>query len=684
MRFHAFVLAWCMIVLSASKLAAAPAVFYVATDGNDSWSGRLDRPSPDRQDGPKASLAAALSEARRLRDTKAAEQGTEGITIYLRGGLYFLDQPIRLGIADSGFDSKRPLTIAGFQAETPILSGGQRIGGWRKVAGDADLWEAEIPEVRDGRWYFRQLFINGQRKQRARSPNQGFYRIEGASPQDNPAKLRFEPGEIKKSWAEDGDVEVIALLAWADLRMQIRAVDESNHVATLSGDPRPSNQESNARYYIENAPDALDAPGEWYLNRKSGVLRYRAEPGEDLANAEVIAPKLPYLVELEGDFAAKLPVHDIVLRGLTFSHTDWDLSEHGYADTQAAIATRGDIRAEGAVDCRIEDCTFSHLAGYAVEFGHGCQHDALVGNEMFDLGAGGVRLGEPVVRHDVFEDSHGHIVTDNHMHQLGRIFPPAVGVLVLQSGRNLVAHNHIHDLYYTAISVGWNWGYQETPCRENVIEFNHLHDIGQAMLSDMGAVYTLGIQKGTAVRNNLIHDVNSFTYGGWGLYPDEGSTDIVWENNVVYRTKSAGFHQHYGRENIVRNNIFALGKEHQLMRTREEPHLSFIFIHNLVYFDSGDLLGSNWKSDRYLADFNLYFDVRPDATPQSLRFAGATLEQWRARGHDVHSVVADPLFVDPEKGDFQVKDGSPALTVGFHPIDLKTVGIRPKAKRSER
>lgn len=663
--------------LCGAVCSAAPATLYVSPDGNDAWTGQVLKPSAAKDDGPKASLSAALEASRALkRDNKAAD----GVTILVRGGAYYLSAPITLLPEDSGVDAMRPLTIEAYRGEKPILSGGRPITGWRKVEGKTDLWQAEIPEARDGAWNFRQLFIDGERKQRARTPNDGFFRIEGASPQDKPVKLKFKAGDIKKEWADDGEVEVIALLAWADIRMQIRAVDEEAGVATLSGNPRPSNRENNARYFIENAPDALDAAGEWYLNRKTGVLLYQGKPGEDLTKAEVIAPKLKDLVDIRGDARADKPVRHVVLRGLTFSHTDWDMGPDGYADTQAAIATQGDLRAEAAVDCVIEDCAFTHLAGYAIDLGRGCQRNRIVGNEMFDLGGGGVRIGETAKRPEGPESNFGQIVTDNHMHKLGRVYPPAVGVFILQSGKNRIAHNHIHDLYYTAVSVGWNWGYQETPCRENIVEFNHMHDIGQSLLSDMGAVYTLGIQQGTVIRNNLIHDVNSFTYGGWGLYPDEGSTDIVWENNVVYRTKSAGFHQHYGRNNVVRNNIFAFGKEHQLMRTRDENHNSFILVNNIVYFDSGNLLGSSWKNDRFIIDANVYFDTRAGA-PEAMKFAGVGLEDWRKRGHDIHSVVADPLFVAPEEYDFRLKDESPALKMGFRPIDVSKVGIRPKSER---
>ncbi len=369
--------------------AAAPLNLYVAPNGKDTWSGRNARASAN--DGPFATVNAALLAARAAR---TQNQAPDGVTIWVREGTYELNAPILLTPEDSGPTGKQPLTIAAYRSEKPLLSGGRSITGWKQVPGKPDLWETIVPAVRDGQWYFRQLFVNGKRAQRARTPNEGFYRIQGPSPVSKPIQFNFKPGEIKKAWAADGDVEVIALLAWADIRMQIRAVDEEKNQVTLSGNPQPSNKENNAQYYIENAPDGLDQPGEWYLERKTGRLTYWAKPGENLAKAEVIAPFLQELVILKGDMANKKPVQHVIFRGLSFGYTDYDLPSTGYADTQAAFSCRGDVQAEAAVDCRIEDCNFLHLAGYGIELGRGCKRFHIVGNELGDLGAGGIRLGE--------------------------------------------------------------------------------------------------------------------------------------------------------------------------------------------------------------------------------------------------------------------------------------------------
>ena len=465
---------------------------------------------------------------------------------------------------------------------------------------------------------------------------------------------------------------MVALLAWADFRLPIASVDEAAHVATLTLDPRPSNKETDARYYIENAPDALDSAGEWYLDRKTHTVSYWPMSGENMAAEQVIAPALTQLVRLEGRPERGEFVRNVVFRGLQFAHADWTMPEKGYVDTQAAVPAPAAIEAVGAVECRFERCTIAHSGGYAVWFGRGSKRNQVSACELYDLGGGGVKLGEPRQFPDDSQQNYENVVADNHIHDLGLVYAPAVGVWAMQSGRNQIVHNHIHDLFYTAISVGWTWGYGENQSKGNIIEYNHLHDIGKEMLSDMGGIYTLGVQPGTRIRNNLIHDIASFTYGGWGIYPDEGSSEMLIENNIVYRCKSAGFHQHYGRENIVRNNIFAFNKENQLMRTRAEPHISFTFEHNIVYFDQGRLLGSNWSGDQFKMNANLYFDTR-SAAP---RFAGLGFGEWQAAGHDQDSRIADPLFVNAANFDFRLRPESPALKMGFRQIDMSTVGPR--------
>src|SRR5262249_48762236 len=163
-----------------------------------------------------------------------------------------------------------------------------------------------------------------------------------------------------------------------------------------------------------------------------------------------------------------------------------------------------------------------------------------------------------------------------------------------------------HDLYYTGISCGWTWGYGKTLAHGNIIEANHIHDVGRDWLSDLGGIYTLGVQPGTVIRKNIIHDIIGHRYGGWGIYLHEGSSHIPGEDTLVFHTTHGSFHQHYGQENAIRNNILALGRDAQLQRTRAEPHLSFTFEHNIVYYRMGELLNGKWDDDGVHVDPNLY------------------------------------------------------------------------------
>jgi parallel beta-helix repeat protein len=660
------------LLLLALSTSAAPLVLHVATNGNDNASGAITRRTGD---GSLATLGAALRKAR-------AAKSTDGVTILLHGGVHRLAEPIVFTPEDSGASAEKPFTIAAFGKEKPVLSGGVRMSNWKQVAGQPGLWRADARAQLGDNWQFRSLFINGRRATRARTPNEGeLFRMVGERFNDKPFQFKFRAGDIKPSWTEAGDVEVIAFEKWTDIRQFIRDVNTESNVVTLSSNGSSHTRESGARYFIENAPDALDQPGEWRLDRNSGVVTAMFKAGENPNAMEIVAPRLQELVQFKGDIEGKKSVRHVVLSGLTFADTDSSIAAEGYRDTQAAVAVRGEVFGDGMTDCVIEDCTLTRLAGYGIDLGRGCQRNRIVGNEIVDVGAGGVRVGETAVRSGEFDATHSNTITDNHLHRLGVLYPPAVGVFIIQSATNRVAHNHIHDLFYTAVSVGWTWGYRDSPCHANVIEFNHMHDVGKGLLSDMGAVYTLGPQPGTVVRNNLIHDVSSFTYGGWGLYTDEGSTGIVLENNIVYRCKSAGFHQHYGKENVIRNNIFAFNVENQLMRSREEAHTSFFFTNNIVLFNSGNLFGSTWKNDQFVIDGNLYWDTRWTSTTPKPQFSNATLEQWKSRGHDTNSVFADPLFVDAAKGDFRFQPDSPAARMGFKPIDFSGVGVRPAERR---
>jgi len=183
------------------------------------------------------------------------------------------------------------------------------------------------------------------------------------------------------------------------------------------------------------------------------------------------------------------------------------------------------------------------------------------------------------------------------------------------------------------------------------------------------------------VVHNLVHHVNAYSYGGWGLYTDEGSSGILLENNVVYDTKTGGFHQHYGADNLIRNNIFAFSRESQIRRSREDLKNSLDFQRNLVYCDNDQVLTQIWKNGDYHVDNNVYWTTGK-AEPL---FDGRSFDEWRATsGQDQHSLLADPRFVDAAGRDFHLRPDSPAFSVGFKPIALSGFGLYGQRGWTER
>ncbi len=677
------------------KVTGLKADFFVATNGNDAWSGTLPAPDAKGTDGPFATLHQAQVAVRRhMAEMKArrsatapATQGatsaskpTTGCTILIRGGTYRLAETITFTPEDSG-GPDGAVTYAAYPGERPVFSGGKVITGWKRNAGS--VWTARVPEVEAGTLYFNQLFVNGQRRTRARTPNTGYLRTDGPMPhlknyrdRKNPEVkmgFRYKDGDIRR-WDRLEDVNLLVYHSWTASLNWIKSIDEANRVVRFTA---PSNWpigywERTQRYYVENALELLDAPGEWYLNRKTGVVSYWPLPGEDMTKADVVAPTLRKLVVFAGDPKAGKLVKHIKLKELTFEHADWFVKDRGRADGQAAAWLEAAVFARGAHHCELVDCEVRHVGEYGVYFEQGCKDNRVFRCHVHDVGAGGVRLGYTSGEKDEDLVALRNVVDNCFIHDGGHVFRAGIGAWIGRSSHNRLTHNEICDFDYTGISVGWSWGYAASSANHNVIEFNHVHHIGNGVLSDMGGIYSLGKSPGTVVRNNIFHDIYSYAYGGWGLYTDEGSSEIVMENNVVYNTKTGGFHQHYGKENVVRNNILAFSQQGQVQRSREEEHVSFTFERNIVYFDNGNLLSSRWKNGNWRMDYNCYWDT----SDPEITFAGSTFAEWQAKGFDQHSIIADPLFVDAEKRDFRLKPDSLAVRkLGFKPIDMSKVGL---------
>lgn len=666
-------------------------------------------------DGTSARPLDTLEHARDLLRHRRVPGQTAAIL--LAGGRYPITGPLVFEPQDSYLTVRGASAVDGDKA---IVDGGVVLDSWAEVeVNGTTVWASPAPSIGT----IHSLFAGGERLDRPRFPRDRSLQIAeqpgldltrsaSESMFDGTYTFRAQPGDIGARRDLD-QIEVIIPHYWIQERMPIVAFDEATGTVRSSRRSmfalRDDVVGAFAKYWLENVYESLgEVPGEWYHDRSAGHVLYVPRPGEVRETFTATAPLAEQLVVVRG--ADGDPVVDVSFENITFRHTDWihpRVTRFGspeildpeikYASApQASIDVIASVEFTYARNCGLIDSILEHVGGYGVALDDGVVGARIVGNLISDLGCGGIAingalaLGLPGVTRD-------NVVTDNEIVHGGLIFPAGIGVLIRHSPGNTVSHNHIHDLHYSGVSCGWVWGYTDNISRDNHIEHNHIHDIGHGRLSDMGGIYVLGVQPGTVLRGNLIHTIRCANYGGWCAYLDEGSSHVIVEDNVCYDAGTQAFHQHYGRENVIRNNVFANGARGQLAISRIEDHLSLTFERNIVVGAGRPaFVGRDAALPtrlRIISDLNLFWDTvgptaitgegRPDAVEPDGPLVPLDNGAWHALGYDTHSVIADPGLTLPVEGEPPVVTltGEQVAAIGFRPIDLSNVGPRSRAAR---
>lgn len=547
--------------------------FFVAAGGSDANPGTLERPFATvakAQEAVRGRIAAGLD---------------SDLTVLIHGGTYRIEKTLVFGPQDSGTD-EHAVVYAAAPGEGVTISGGRAITGWK--AGGDGVYSTVVPGVKAG-WTFRHLYVDGRRAQRARTPNKDA---------DNPCltltaadlsedlkryTLGLDPASLG-DWRNPQDMEIMVAGNWAINRLPIESIDAAAGIVVLKPPHAVGHSaicpRSGRWCYFENSLDLLDAPGEWYLDRRTGTLSYRPLAGEDMRTAEVIAPVLERLVEVKG--TPESPIRNLHFRGLSFHHCGCQLPEGGYMGIQACHCTLGKnwsrpwsrvpaaVRFDYVQRSSIEDGELAHLGGCGIELVTGCRDNLVQGNDVFDVSGNGVMLGGPRSEEEVPKDNR---ISNNHVHACGVEYFGATGIWLGFTQRSVVSHNLVHDLPYSGISVGWQWNPDPTPAKENLIEGNHVFDV-MNRLCDGGCLYTLGFQPGTVIRGNYFHHANrsQFAQGAPnnGMFIDQGSKGYAFERNVIHDTaaEAVRFNQCAREWHTWRDNHF--GEANQVKRSGKD------------------------------------------------------------------------------------------------------------------
>ena len=558
-------------VVSTAVVHAADITLHVAHGGSDQATGEASAPFAT----PQRALRAVEEIAQRKADAD--------VRVVLHGGAYRIESP--LVFTRDTVPPQGGMTLTSSAGETAVISGGREISGWN-VRPDG-TWSRIIPEAASGQWRFRELFVNGQRRPRARHPNTGFVRIVESFP-DKRSGFTFRKGDLPTDWTAGG--ELVFLHDWSTSRIPIRSVTHETRrltaafpIGNRADHYKIDHFEPHPRYYVENHWRFLDSPGEWWLDEKSGELRYLPLPDESPDAVEVIAPQATALLNVTGDESG--PIRNVHIERIQFEHCAWQLPAGGFASSQASAyewrngpgqpSSRrfipAAIRFERAEACSFTKGRIAHLGTSGIEFGSRTERCRLEDCVIEDLSGNGVNLGEdrsrmvgsrPWWQSNPDQVAAGHVVAHNTIRRCGQQFFGAVAVWVGIAREMQITNNEIAHHPYTGVSLGWMWDPTPTPAGGNIVSENHIHHVMQ-VLSDGGGIYTLGRQPGTRLAKNLIHDVplNAGRAESNGMFLDEGSDQFEITGNVIFHIDRSPLRFHRAEHLSVRLNTLVVADE---------------------------------------------------------------------------------------------------------------------------
>jgi len=594
----------CSIMLIPIGLCLSAKDIYVSPNGSDLNSGTKKEPFK--------SFSHAWETAQKM----FAEAKESDVTVWLEDGIFPIEKP--LSLVSSNLDNKQIIfKVKAVKGATPVISGGNELNGW--VKNNNGLWEVSVPDSEQAGNIW-ELFVANQRAIRARFPNNEYLRVEKAG-DDRRTNFFFNPNDFPVPKNLSG-VELVLMHDWSISRIGIKEIDVAENKLTAIdsiGAKSPDffnldNWEPNPRYFLENAPEFIDIDYEWCYLPQEGKILLKLPEGKNPNELNTVIPVSEGLFVFEGN--EKSPLKNIHFEGITFRHSKWEIPEKGYGGVQAChfdprpssigwSVVPAAIKATWAENLSFVNCRIENMGGSGIWLGTGCRNNTIKNTVVTYVSGNGIMIGEGRDREVTGEKwwksapeqvAFGNTIDNCKVSDCGQQFYGAVGIWCGLTAETTIKNSEIFDLPYTGISIGWMWSPEPTPCRQNIIEGCHIHDIMQ-ILSDGGGIYMLGLQPGSKILNNKIHDVrlNAGRAESNGMFLDEGTTDVVVAGNLIYNIAKSPIRFHKATTNLVEDNFLFCENENPPIRYNRTNEDDIKKVNNKVFSESESNYSENLK-----------------------------------------------------------------------------------------